>query len=133
MKVMLDTNVLISMFVFPSQAMNNLKVNLSKNHEIIISTYTIYELNAVVERKFPNKKIYIDEFFQSFLYTISYTPECIDKTKFPSIRDEFDLPILVSAILEGIDVLVTGDKDFQDIEIEKPEILTPAQFLDKYC
>ena len=35
-------------------------------------------------------------------------------------------------IIEDVDVLVTGDKDFSDVEIEKPEILTPAQFLKKY-
>lgn len=133
MRIMLDTNILISMFAFSSKAMNNLKLNLSQRHEIVISTYTIHELKAVIERKFSNKRNYIDEFLQSFPYTISYTPEYIDKTKYPNIRDEFDLPILASAILECVDVLITGDKDFQDIEIEKPEILTPTQFLNKYC
>ena len=133
MRIMLDTNVLISMFAFSSKTMNSLKLNLSQKHEIVIATYTIYELKVVVKRKFPDKRNYIDEFFQSFPYTISYTPEYIDKTKYPNIRDEFDLPILVSSILEEVDILITGDKDFQDIEIEKPEILTPMQFLNKYC
>ncbi len=49
------------------------------------------------------------------------------------IRDESDYPILYTAILEDVDILITGDKDFLDIEIERPEILTPAQFLEKYC
>ena len=38
----------------------------------------------------------------------------------------------MSAILSEMDVLITGDKDFQNIKIDKPEILTPTQFLDKY-
>ena len=28
--------------------------------------------------------------------------------------------------------LITGDKDFEDIDIEKPEILTPNEFVSKY-
>lgn len=28
-----------------------------------------------------------------------------------------------------MDILITGDKDFTDIEIEKPEILTPSDFM----
>jgi len=43
-----------------------------------------------------------------------------------------DYPVLYTAIIENIDVLITGDKDFADIEIEKPEILTPADFIAKY-
>ncbi len=61
-----------------------------------------------------------------------YTAERIDANKFPDIRDRKDLPVLVSAIAEDVDVLITGDKDFSDVEVEKPEILTPTQFLEKH-
>ncbi|MDD3336555.1 MAG: hypothetical protein PHI98_13745 [Eubacteriales bacterium] len=44
------------------------------------------------------------------------------------IRDMNDYPVLYTAILENVDVLITGDKDFADLSIEKPEILTPAAF-----
>jgi len=33
-------------------------------------------------------------------------------SKYPGIRDEKDLPILASAIIEDVDVLITGDADF---------------------
>lgn len=112
--------------------MNELKYKLSQKHQIIVCSYAINELKVVINRKFPLKKNRIDEFFQSFPYIMVYTPEFIDTSKYPNIRDKFDLPILVSAISEDVDVLITGDKDFQDIEIEKPEILTPAQFLANY-
>jgi predicted nucleic acid-binding protein len=32
-----------------------------------------------------------------------------------------------------VDVLITGDADFAAVEIERPEILTPAGFLEKYA
>ncbi len=50
----------------------------------------------------------------------------------PDIRDDKDKPILASAIIENVDVLISGDKDFNDIEIDRPEILTPSEFLEKY-
>lgn len=31
------------------------------------------------------------------------------------------MPILVSAFLSDVDILITGDKDFFDVEIDKPE------------
>ena len=36
-------------------------------------------------------------------------------------------------MLEDVDVLVTGDNDFSDVDVEKPEILTPAEFVERYC
>lgn len=40
--------------------------------------------------------------------------------------------MLYTAIVENVDVLITGDKDFASVEVEKPEILTPAEFIAKY-
>ncbi|MDD4658449.1 MAG: hypothetical protein PHW26_05380 [Eubacteriales bacterium] len=39
---------------------------------------------------------------------------------------------MVTAILEDVDVLITGDADFATVEIERPEMLTPSGFLEKY-
>ncbi len=47
-------------------------------------------------------------------------------------RDEDDYPVLYSAVAEDVDVFVTGDRDFEDVDLDRPEILTPAQFLEKY-
>ena len=48
------------------------------------------------------------------------------------IRDLNDYPILYTAIKENIDILITGDRDFADVIIKKPLILTPAEFIAKY-
>jgi predicted nucleic acid-binding protein len=74
----------------------------------------------------------VDWFLQSFPYTLVYTPEQFDPEAYPDIRDIADLPILVSAILEDADILITSDKDFDDVDIERPEILTPSEFLGIY-
>lgn len=49
-----------------------------------------------------------------------------------SIRDPADYPVLYSAIVEDVDVLISGDKDFAEVEVDKPEIVTPAEFIEKY-
>lgn len=49
-----------------------------------------------------------------------------------AIRDWNDYPVLYTAIVEDVDVFITGDKDFADVEIEKPAIMSPAEFIDRY-
>ncbi len=39
---------------------------------------------------------------------------------------------MATAIIEGIDVLVAGDKDFLVLDVEMPEIVTMADFLRQY-
>lgn len=51
--------------------------------------------------------------------------------KFFDIRDINDHPVLYTAIIENIDIFITGDKDFLDVEIEMPEIMTPREFLER--
>jgi len=129
---MIDTNVLISVFLFSNATMNELIDEITSNHTIVLSSYVIEELKAVIKLKFPKKYESIDKFLSELPFEYTYTPEIIDATKYPAIRDKKDLPVLVSAITAEVDILITGDKDFECIEIEKPEILTPAEFLNKY-
>jgi predicted nucleic acid-binding protein len=49
-----------------------------------------------------------------------------------AVRDTKDNPILASAIFADVDVLVTGDRDFEGLDIERPEILTIGVFTEKY-
>ncbi len=48
------------------------------------------------------------------------------------IRDKNDYPVLYTAIVENIDIFITGDKDFLDINVEMPEIMTPADFIERF-
>jgi predicted nucleic acid-binding protein len=86
----------------------------------------------VVQRKFPDKKKVLEEFLKELPFELSYTPKNIDNSLF-EIRDKKDYPILYSAIVEEVDNFITGDQDFSSVDINKPEILIPREFLDKYC
>ena len=43
-----------------------------------------------------------------------------------------NISVLYIAVIEGIDVLITGDKDFHHVEIEKPVIMTVVEFEKEY-
>ena len=50
MEVMLDTNVLFSAILFPSERMNALFATLTKKHSIVLCSYSLEELYLVTER-----------------------------------------------------------------------------------
>lgn len=66
------------------------------------------------------------------MFNSIYTPKEMESNDFPEIRDAKDAPILATAIMEGVDVFFTGDKDFLVLDVETPEILTMTEFLAKY-
>ena len=100
MKVMLDTNVLISAMLFPRSAINATMADL-------------------------------DKFLLKLNYTFVETPEKIDESLF-KIRDLKDYPVLYTAMLADMDLLITGDADFDDLGVNRPEILTLAEYRKKY-
>ena len=132
MKVMLDTNIFISMIFFPSVQTKELAKKLTDNHQIVVCDYVIEELRLVTDRKFPAKKRYLDRFFMELPFELVYTPKALNLSGFPEMRDAKDSPILATAIMEGIDVFVTGDKDFLVLDVEMPEIVTMADFVRQY-
>ena len=132
MRVMLDTNILISAFVFKSKKMNKLIYKLSTEHEIVICSYTIEELKELIDIKFKVTQKDLDEFLKDFPFTLLYSPTTVENKLF-EIRDKDDYIILHTAIIEDVDVFITGDKDFNDIDIDKPEIMNATEFLEKYC
>jgi putative PIN family toxin of toxin-antitoxin system len=129
---MLDTNIFISMIFFPSTQTRELAKRLTDNHQIIVCDYVIAELRLVTDRKFPAKREFLDRFFLELPFTLVYTPKVLNLSEFPEVRDRKDSPILATAIMEGVDVFVTGDKDFLVLDVDMPEILTMTEFLRQY-
>lgn len=131
MRIMLDTNVLISALLFPGTRMDTMMNNIFMEHQLVLSSYVVEELKRVVQRKFPGKETAVGKMLLKMSYEYVYTPEEFDTELF-HIRDIKDYPVLYTAIIEDIDILITGDKDFSDIEIDKPEIMTPGEFIEEF-
>ncbi len=132
MRVMIDTNVLVSALLFPSSQMSELLDKLIDEHEIVLCSHIIDELHRVFDDKFHHKKKVLERFPTKCPFEYFYTPLAIDAEYYPNIRDKDDLPILVSAILADVDVILTGDNDYFSVEMDRPEVLRPVDFLIKY-
>lgn len=133
MKIMLDTNILISIAIFNSDILKKMLISICDKHTLILSTQIIKELKKVVKRKFPNKINNINKFLYQLPYELVHISNAIIKNNRIYIRDIEDLPILNSAIESDVDIFITGDKDFKDVKINKPKIMTATEFLEKYC
>ncbi|MEY8259715.1 putative toxin-antitoxin system toxin component, PIN family [uncultured Oscillibacter sp.] len=131
MRIMLDTNVLLSAILFPSERMNRMMRCIFEEHRLVLSSFIVEELGYVIQRKFPTKAAAVDQMLAAMSYELVYTPRVMDETLF-EIRDPKDYPVLYTAIIEDVDILITGDKDFAEIQVERPEICTPVEFMRRY-
>ena len=131
MRIMLDTNILISALLFPSKQMEELFRIITTDHKMVLSSYVVDELYDVVKRKFSNKVIVIEALLSQMSYELVYTPKNFKKP-LVKIRDNKDYPVIHTAIVEEVDILLSGDKDFQDLDIGQPRVLTPIEFLKEY-
>jgi len=129
---MLDTNVLISALVFRGEHLTRVIEKVVEQDTLVLCSYVIDEINTVVERKFPKHKSTMDKFLSRLSFELVYSPKEIEGEKLFEIRDDNDYIILHTAIIEDIDILITGDKDFAAVDIERPEILSPSEYLAKY-
>ena len=110
-----------------------LKMNWYEHHTIVLSTYVIDELKRVTRKKFPGKYGLLENFLRELPFELVYTPERIEPEDYPGIGDPKDLPVLASAILEDVDILLSGDGHFAPVGLTGPEVLTPRDFITKYC
>lgn len=82
------------------------------NHAVVCEQ-NIDELRRVFNRKFPTKLYAMERFLATALMSIEVVPVPEPETDAEqSVRDVADRPILRAAIASGVDVLLTGDKDF---------------------
>ena len=132
MRVMLDTNIIVSAGVFGGAWSSAVVLSIADKHSLVLSSAIIDELREVVAQKFPNKTSVLEQFLQRLSYEIAYTPTDIDDGLYPKVRDKKDYPILASAIIADVDVFITNDKDFDPVDIDRPEIMTPLAFQQKY-
>jgi len=105
----------------------------SAEHISLYCVLTSYdEAYKVVYRKWPSRVEGLAHFFAGIPFEIEHATEILPNHGWFIIRDAKDEKVLYSAITADVDVLITGDKDFQDVVIEKPMILLPSEFIWRY-
>lgn len=126
MKIMLDTNVLISAFVFGGQTGRLLNMLFDSDHELYVSDYIDLEFKAKLEDKWPQMadKVYCLYHQLDIIFCRSA------KELSGQLRDVKDIPVLSDALYHNIDVILTGDKDFLEAELKHPLVYSPAMMLE---
>ncbi|NLP43288.1 MAG: putative toxin-antitoxin system toxin component, PIN family [Peptococcaceae bacterium] len=132
MRIMTDTNVIISAILFPRSKLTKVFQKVTEDYTLVLCSHIIEELQELFRRKFRDKSHLLDKFLSKLAFELVYTPADINSADYPYNRDKGDLPILVSALLSDVDIIITGDKDFFEVEIDKPEIISPGEYLEKY-
>ncbi len=132
MKVLIDTNILISAALNPSGTPYKAFVKaVSYPNRAIICEQNIDELRRIFNRKFPNKINALESFLSCALLTLEVVPTPTEETDSEElIRDVMDRPILRAAVNSNADILITGDKDFLESSVTIPKIMTAADFLE---
>ena len=126
MKIMLDTNVLISAFVFGGKVREVLATLFETDCDIYVSEYVDKEFKRILNEKWSNRAEKIYSAYRSLDFVFcSSTSEFLGQ-----LRDAKDIPVLSDAIYHGADILLTGDKDFLEADIETPQIISPAELLE---
>lgn len=132
MRVLIDTNILISAALSnkgtPYQAF--VKAVSYPNH-VLICEQNIDEMRRIFNRKFPQKISALESFLSLALLTLEVIPmPVIEYDTENQIRDINDRPILRAALYANADILLTGNKDFLESGLQKPQILTAAEFIN---
>ena len=128
MKILVDTNVLFSAILYENSRIAKGLAQVNTVHEIYLATQNITELREIVRRKLPNRRKALERFLKSLAYEVIPTTQAGDI----KIRDVKDQPILNAAKKYGVEVIITGDKDFLELQSRRPRCMTMTEFLREY-
>ncbi len=124
-RVLVDTNVLLSALVFPRGVSASAFWRVVTEERLVLTEWVLAEARDVVSRKWPDRAPALEALFSA-----------LDAEMLPLgssgflIRDAADQPIVDAAITGGVDIILTGDKDFHALGLVEPRVLDPRAFLD---
>ena len=129
MRILADTNILFSALLFPNSIVAKTLLYITRNHSLILCDQNIKELHEITKRKKPELSTDLEIFLVELGYEI--IPSIYDYGK-KLIRDATDQPIVNSAIVNEVDIILTGDKDFLAMDLDRPICMNVREFLERY-
>lgn len=131
MRVVLDTNVLLSGLMLPDSIPGKIVTAWRNNgFELVLSEPMLTEIARVLAYPKIRRRIgWSDTRIDHFVRLLRFQATIVDTTGVRSQvpRDIGDAPILATLLASDADCLVTGDKDLLDLASDHP-IETPAEF-----
>ncbi len=138
LRVVLDTNVLLSGLAYPSSVPG--KILAAWRHgsvDVLLSVYILEELRRVLPRLSNRHGLSAAE-IDDWVDALSIQAETIESLSGvdPDLRDAADQPVLGTLLAalqgSGVDYLITGDKDLLALAGRYP-IVTPATFWERHA
>ena len=125
MRILIDTNILFSALLLPESRPARALLHAARNHELVLCDRNIVELREILKRKrpvlIPDMEVLLAELSYELIPAVDHAEKLM--------RDAKDQPILNAAIVYGVDIVLTGDKDFLSLELDHPICMTAAEFL----
>ena len=125
MRVMIDTNVILSAIYNPKSKPADVLRYVCEEHELVLCDYIIAECHDVITRKFPQNIAA----FNNLLETLGYELVAAPREGLVMV-DPKDSPILNAAINANVDFIISGDKHFLALDLERPQVLSPAKYYE---
>lgn len=140
MRIVIDTNIWISAVATEGKISKWLdNVCQKKDIIIILSTSILAEIKATLRnenrnrRKKKKRRCFTEEHIKKFEVILNKTTfEIIESKPIEGldiyIRDEDDIHIIETAITRKADILISGDKDFEEVKTSLFKIMKPSEF-----
>ncbi len=126
MRILVDTNILFSALLFPHSKPARALMRVVDYHELVLCDRNLTEIRDILKRKapkfLPDAEVLLAELSYELIPAVDHAEKLM--------RDPKDQPILNAAIVAGVDLILTGDKDFLSLELDHPRCLTAAEFLE---
>ena len=132
LRVVLDTNVLVSGLAYPLSVPGRIiAVWKSGGIDVVLSRYILDETARVLPRL---KQIQLQASeVRDLVDSLIFLADVVEPQSLPDpdLRDSADQPVLGTLLSARADYLITGDKDILALSGKYP-ILTPAEFWSRH-
>ncbi|MDR2615869.1 MAG: putative toxin-antitoxin system toxin component, PIN family [Oscillospiraceae bacterium] len=127
MRVLVDTNVLFSALLFPNSTPAKAIQRLCETETMVLCDYVIREMFDIIARKRPDLLADAEVMLAQLQYEGVIAPREPSKL----IADPKDAPILNAAIIADVDIIISGDKHFLSLDMERPKVMTAASYMEQ--
>lgn len=126
MKIVLDTNVIISAYTSRGLCADVMEICLTE-HELVLSEHILFEVKLVLSKKIKLPEVLVNEialFLENEAEIIN--PVTIEKSV---CRDKSDLPVIGTAVAGKATLVVSGDNDLLELKKYKQiYFFSPREF-----
>lgn len=129
MRVLLDTNVVVSAILFGGVPRQIFESALRGDLDVVTSPALMSEFESILVRKFRFRST-AAAFSRTELEILAEVVEPVDVPRL--LRDVADNEVLAAAVAGGVEVIVTGDKELLELGHHQGiQIVSPRALLDQ--